>query len=334
MKYDIEVDWRLFDTCNYRCAYCGIPPEKLGAKVHAFATPQGWRAAFDATGSVWLVHITGGEPCIYPGFVDLCEGLTARHYISVNSNLTHPSLLRFAERIDPSRVSFINASLHLEERERRSGNGAFLRHAQRLRAAGFRVMVSLVASRQALARFEEAVELLAPLRLFPIPKLMRGVINGVSYPGAYTALDKERFRRCSHRARAFHRALPSKIAEPPSLDMLNDDFYVDGLPDFTGALCEAGHRFVDMHANGDIFRCGSKTPLGNLLDGSFARRMKPAPCDSRHCYYFCNKHVVRRPGEPTLRLPQRKTVPATVRVRRAIARGAIRGLLAVWPFSV
>jgi hypothetical protein len=79
---------------------------------------------------------------------------------------------------------------------------------------------------------------------------------------------------------------------------------------------------------------GSKTPLGNLLDGSFARRMKPAPCDSRHCYYFCNKHVVRRPGEPTLRLPQRKTVPATVRVRRAIARRAIRGLLAVWPFSV
>jgi hypothetical protein len=31
MKYDIEADWVLLDTCNYRCGYCPIPHEKLGS---------------------------------------------------------------------------------------------------------------------------------------------------------------------------------------------------------------------------------------------------------------------------------------------------------------
>ena len=50
MKYDIEADWSLLDTCNYRCGYCPIPHEKLGSKLRTFATVDAWRAAFDAGG--------------------------------------------------------------------------------------------------------------------------------------------------------------------------------------------------------------------------------------------------------------------------------------------
>src|SRR6187402_356769 len=116
MKYDIEADWILLQTCNYRCSYCFAPPEMLGEKLRTFGTPRQWGDSFDRTGRTWLLHITGGEPSIYPDFVELTEILTARHYISLNTNLTHASLRDFAGRVEPSRVNFINAGFHLEER--------------------------------------------------------------------------------------------------------------------------------------------------------------------------------------------------------------------------
>src|SRR5215468_5799974 len=100
MRYEVEADWHLLNTCNYRCEYCFFPAETLGEKLRIFATPEGWRSAFDAMGRVWLLHLTGGEPSIYPDFFELCRILTERHYISINSNLTGSSLAQFAQHID------------------------------------------------------------------------------------------------------------------------------------------------------------------------------------------------------------------------------------------
>lgn len=282
--------------------YCFNDPAALASKMRTFASVDAWRDAFDTTRLTWLAHITGGEPSAYPDFVELCSALTAKHYISLNSNLTHRSLAMFAEVIDPARVSFINAGLHMEERQRRAGMDVFLRNADTLRAAGFRILISAVATPAVLERFEEAVSLLAPLQLFPIPKLMRGQVGGRSYPKAYTAEDKARFRKYSRLAREFYRDLPVMGAEPPSLDMLHDDAYVDDLPDFTGQLCLAGRKFVQLNANGDVFRCGGKNSQGNLLHGTFARRRDAEPCSSTHCYYFCNKYSAPYTGRMLSRL--------------------------------
>ena len=42
MKYDIEADWQLLNTCNYRCAYCFFPPAVLGEKLTVYAKPEVW----------------------------------------------------------------------------------------------------------------------------------------------------------------------------------------------------------------------------------------------------------------------------------------------------
>ena len=118
------------------------------------------------------------EPSIYPGFVELAELLTARHYISLNTNLTHASFRDFAQRVKPSRVSFINAGFHLQERDRRSGHKVFLKHAELLLACNFPLFVSLVADPTALERFDDAVAILQPLGIVPIPKLFRGMHEG------------------------------------------------------------------------------------------------------------------------------------------------------------
>jgi MoaA/NifB/PqqE/SkfB family radical SAM enzyme len=291
MKYTVEADWHLLHTCNYRCSYCFFPADVLGSKLRQYATPDQWRSAFDATDETWLLHITGGEPSVYPDFVELCEKLTEKHYISLNSNLSHRSLERFSAVVDPARVSFINAGLHLEERDNRQGHAAFLRNADLLRRNGFRILVSLVATPTALARFDEAVAMLEPIGLYPIPKLLRGPLDGAIYPAAHGELDKIRFRKFSDAARRFYQPDLESWGERPSIDMLDDDRFLDtGVPSFGGISCDAGYRFVQINPDGHVSRCGAVDMKGNILARTFVRRQGPSPCDTDYCYYFCLKY--------------------------------------------
>ena len=49
---------------------------------------QAFADFFDSTGKTWLLHLTGGEPFAYRGFVELCAALTRNHLLSLNSNVT------------------------------------------------------------------------------------------------------------------------------------------------------------------------------------------------------------------------------------------------------
>jgi hypothetical protein len=122
--------------------------------------------------------------------------------------------------------------------------------------------------------------LLKPVGLFPIPKLLHESFEGRCYPNAYTALDKIQFRRFSAEARKFYEPFLARMSQHPSIDMFRDDTYLDGVPRFTGVPCEAGHRFVSIRPNGNVFRCGPGWFLGNILRGTFALRSGAAPCDS------------------------------------------------------
>jgi MoaA/NifB/PqqE/SkfB family radical SAM enzyme len=290
MKYDLEVDWILLDTCNYRCDYCFSPPDVLSQKLRTYAPVQRWRDSFDALRRTCLLHITGGEPTIYPDFAELCAALTQRHYISVNTNLAHRSVSDFARMVDPSRVAFINAALHLEERDRRGGSALFAEHVDLLRSMKFPLLVSLVATPSALARYEEALELVRPSGVVVVPKLFRGRFNGQDYPESYTEPEKQRFAMFCAAARQAHQPLFERNGEWPTIDMLHDDRYLDGVPTFTGRSCDAGRLLVRVLPNGDVMRCG-KDYLGNVLQRSFRPRSRPAPCDTEFCYYFCEKYA-------------------------------------------
>ena len=153
MKYDIEADWLLLKTCNFRCTYCGWEPEVLGSKLTVHATPAQWVDGFHATGKTWLLHITGGEPSLYPDFVGLCEQLAKHHYLAINSNLSNASMLDFAERINPQRVHYINAAVHSDERQKKASTEVFIRHVQKLQKHHFNVLVSTVMSPEMVKLF-------------------------------------------------------------------------------------------------------------------------------------------------------------------------------------
>ncbi len=300
MRYDREADWHLLNTCNYRCTYCFFDDHILGAKLKRYAAPSEWRDAFDATGDIWLLHLTGGEPGAYSDFVELTETLTERHYISLNTNLTNASFLRFAERIDPARVSFINAGLHLEERERRKGAAPFLRNAEVLLKKGFPLFVSLVATPEALKRYEDAAAMVASLGLVPVPKLLRGRHEGRLFPRDYSAEEREQFRTFAARAREAYGPLLARMNERPTVDMWNDDRYVGGLPKYMGRMCDAGDRFVFIKRTGEVRRCSSSESLGNILFRTFTPRVGASKCDTHYCFYFCDKYSKAPQGQQTV----------------------------------
>lgn len=301
MQYDVEGAWQLLRTCNYRCDYCFLTDAALGEKVRVHATPAQWRSAFDDTGKIWLVHLTGGEPTHYPGFADLCALLAERHYLSLNSNLTGPSIAGFAERVDPSRVSFINAGLHPAERARKQGHAIFLRHVELLAKRGFPVMVTVVATPEVLADFEQIVESLRPTGLVPFPKLLQIKRGPRRYPRDYTARERHLFRHYSRLAERTHPALFDDAAARPSIDPTIGRDFLRSTPDYRGRLCSAGLEYVKIEPDGRVERCGNGTPLGNLLDRTLQLASGPAPCDRSHCFYVCEKYTnsaAPRPADP------------------------------------
>ena len=91
-------------------------------------------------------------------------------------------------------MSFINAGLHLAEREERSGIRRFLEHAELLRKNEFPIMVSVVATPAVIERYTDAISLLNGVGLFPVPRLLRGAFDGRVYPESYSETDRTRFR--------------------------------------------------------------------------------------------------------------------------------------------
>ena len=291
MKYDAEADWTLLTTCNFRCAYCFVSENAQSAKIKAYGTPVEWKEGFDATGKTWLIHITGGEPTIYPDFVDLCEQLSQSHYLSVNSNLSHRAVEEFAQRIDPQRVHFINAALHDEERQKKETRSVFIGRVHALLKRNFNVFVTQVMTPRMISIFSEAAKDFESHGLYIIPKLIRGNYEGKIYPDAYSTSQKQQIYEYMVEARRRYSAVIERMNELATIDLFTAERFLDGIPSYRGKLCGSGYNFVRINPDGSVIRCGSRKRLGNLLRKKVKMWNAPKPCNTSYCPYFCEKYT-------------------------------------------
>lgn len=282
----------LLQTCNFRCSYCFYPPESLGAKIKTYGTPRQWVEGFKATGKTWLLHITGGEPSIYPGFVALCEQLTQDHYLSINSNLSHPCIKAFAQRINPERIHFINAAIHCEEREKRGMWDVFIERVHALQDAKFNLLLSLIMTPHVLNNFAKISEYLESHGLFAVPKVIRATHEGKHYPTSYSLEDKRLIHEYILQATQKYETVIFNMGEAPSINMFSDHWFLNGVKDYRGRLCSAGSRFVSISKNGTVNRCNSHDILGNIIFKDVRLLNAPKLCDTTYCPYFCEKYSV------------------------------------------
>lgn len=102
------------DRCNYRCAYC-MPPEGLqwldGADILSDEEIVRVLSVLGRQG-VCKVRLTGGEPLVRPGFVELVRKIKAIGVIDDLSVTTNGSLLaQYATELKKAGINRVNISL-------------------------------------------------------------------------------------------------------------------------------------------------------------------------------------------------------------------------------
>jgi MoaA/NifB/PqqE/SkfB family radical SAM enzyme len=269
-----NIIWNMTRKCNFRCEYCYFPHDNT--PVTQTLPVDRIRDFLDATGQSWTVGMTGGEPFIYPGFVDICAALTEGHMIGVDTNLSVSSKVRdFVRRIDPARVQDLYVALHIEERERIKGVPAFIENARLLLDAGFKVIVNYVVHPALENRFHEDVAFFAGHGIAITPRPFRGTHEGRRYPEAYGDRGREIF--------AGHPEQGAKVA-----------FNFQGVP------CSAGRTLLRLEPDGTVYRCpGDKTVLGNVMDAVRLLDGNP-PCIKSRCPCRGLDHVSLTPAQQHL----------------------------------
>jgi len=310
-----EVHWHINYFCNYSCSYCFYG----SGQKNAFRGSDNIETiveSFDKTESAWLINITGGEPFFSPRFIELCLRLSRRHVISLNTNLSHPNVIRFAERMDPDRVGYIHCGLHIQECEKNGLIDDFVKRFRLLKGKGFYVFASYVMFPSLLNRFEKEFQRFKKEGIVLRPKIFRGRAPLLKtfigragsryfsrlqreYPKGYSKKQREEllfYINRSQNAGDFFPLWGQSLPDRGLVDVGLDRFFTGGLVSFLGKSCDAGLQCGRMTPEGDVFRChGSSRYLGNLFKGSLNLFDQPLACpyDLCLCPYLGLKYAGR-----------------------------------------
>ncbi len=260
--------WHITRVCNFGCKFC-CSSRKNAAFSH-IPVEQMCRALGEH-GDEWTVCISGGEPFLHPDFIDACKGLTRGFQVKINSNLSlRDKIEEFSGAIDPRRVSLIEASLHIEEREKLGKVEEFADNVLLLRSRGFKVKVRSVLHPTLIERFVSDARYFAGkgIKVCPVP--FKGSYSGKMYPNAYPAGIKKLIRDNN----------PSSAFYPFC---------------FKGINCSSGSRFIYINPSGIVSRClDDATVLGDIRRG-FRLSDGASPCRSYCCSCFGYDLIESRP---------------------------------------
>lgn len=262
-KNECLMTWQINNLCNYNCTYCGHFV-KDDPDVYKYS-PEHIMECFNRKGRIWHIIITGGEPFLYKNIIELTKLLTSRHFISVNTNLSLPVVLKFADVIDPSRVIVINASIHYFIHEERKTLENYISNFLYLQDKGFNIVGSYVVYPDLLESYKSHFDYLHSRGLKNISsKIFHGYYKDKKYPEAYT--EKELAEITTY--------MCSEIEMPEYLKYTK----------FTGLKCAAGRKMLSMMPNGNLERCLSdRLPMGNFFTGKYRLPLWDKKCKVPEC---------------------------------------------------
>jgi MoaA/NifB/PqqE/SkfB family radical SAM enzyme len=187
----------------------------------------------DKTNKIFRIQLTGigrGEPFLRPDIIKICEALTKKHYISLSTNLTSKNIAEFREKIDPQKVIYIVASLHIKELERLNLLDVFVSNFLLCKEKGFNMIAVEVAYPELFDEVGKYKGLFKKKGIefgfYPF----RGIYHSKEYPAAYTEEELEVFG-------------------------------LKNIPDLRsplgtrGKICNAGYNAGLIRSSGDIMLC-------------------------------------------------------------------------------
>lgn len=269
--------WFVTMACNFKCKYCW----EVQAQEHGEFKPEPFKQAGEWI-EAWsrlrpeVLDITGGEPFLQPGLIDIIKSLSSSGTrIAITSNFSHP-IIDFVREVSPESVFSITASYHpTQNGDRKNPMNAdvFFGRMLLLREFGFsNVTVNIVAW---------------PEQLWLIPKFvqqcevhkLRWHVDPYSsityYPWDFTEAEKSMLRQY--------------VGEDRSLDRKG----------IGRVVCNGGGAHISVQPDGSAWRCILErqqllNPLGNIFDKSFSL-LDPSDygtCDQQHLCPGCDRDKV------------------------------------------
>jgi radical SAM protein with 4Fe4S-binding SPASM domain len=280
MPRGLLLQWHITERCNLRCTHCyqdAYSGKELGLRdllriLEQFKDfLQFWRSEQSQPQMRGHITITGGEPFVRRGFLDLLEVFAAnrQHFsfaILTNGSFIDTAMARRLRKLGPSFVQVsIEGNSTTHDKIRGSGNleqtVSALKHLVRER---IRTFISFTAHQDNFREFTEVARLgrrLQVSRVWSDRLIPWGIGSGLKEK-VLTPEDTQEFFEIMKKARnhvsrrwfgrteiAMHRALQFLVA--------------GGRP----YHCTAGDTLVTVQPNGDLYPCRRMPiPVGNLLE--------------------------------------------------------------------
>jgi len=223
-----------------------------------------WRRIYDKYGKA-RIEIVGGEPFIYPNFIELVKMISSLHSVKITTNLSG-NIERFVQEVNPELVDLdLNFHVLFIDLE------TVLKKTLLLKKAGFKGGICYLAYPPQMHKIQSLSEAFRKEGINFALAAFWGEHNGKKYPNAYTEEEKEMMR--------------------PYLGDIDRVTYHLNAQSPKGKLCNAGYTYAGVHSDGTVVRCGqlADKPLGNITKEDFRLFAQPAKCESEYCP--CNEYV-------------------------------------------
>ncbi len=250
--------------CNFTCEYCfDSNEEKRSSKLEPINISN-LLSSLDRLNKTFRVSFIGGEMFLVPNIIETCIEVSKKHYIHFNTNLVPNSVRKFADAIDPERVVSIQASLHMQELEKRGMIDAFITNYNYLKDKGFKISSVAVAHPSLLPEIEKFDTIFTDGGVDYEFGNFFGEYDGKQYPASYTKKELEAFD------------MSRGEGDPES----NVEFYQR-----KGKRCNAGtNMFLLTPDSDDVYPCAAvPRRLGNLEEG-FNPLESPIVCPADYCF--------------------------------------------------
>lgn len=280
--YRVYWNWDISYECNYKCRYCVV---RTREERYPYVEIDKWKKIWDSIfDKYWCCHIrfSGGEPFVYPHFIELIGMLSEKHTVDVTTNLSFdPSL--FLRKISPGGVS-LSASFHPEF----VGIEEFLDKTVFLLEKGFPTSIAFVAYPPHLKDLERYKRTAGERKVFGRAGVFFKVIpfigdfEGKKYPESYSPQQKKLLEEA---------AVNTEI---DSQKELNVQWLDQGNSEKSrlDKYCRMGQMYARILPNGDVTRCCHPDygKMGSIFDKDFRLLDGPAPCISQSC--LCWKPMI------------------------------------------
>lgn len=265
----ISFVWDIHYRCNFRCPYCWFDKNWEEMDKQNVYPPLAdmialWKGIRERYGECHIM-ITGGEPSIYPNFIEFIEALSQMHTVKITSQLSG-DYYTFARRIDPKRVT-LDMNFHPFDAKLEP----FIKKVLTLKNRGFSGGVCYLAYPPNMPQIDYYHKEFEKHGINFALAAFWGEWQGKKYPESYTEAERE-------------------MMKPFIGDISRVKYHLEGHKT-KGKRCRSGQVYASIKADGKVTRCGplSDKPIGNIFDPNFKLFDQPMPCEADICP--CDEYV-------------------------------------------